>query len=100
MDSSANQASRSARRAAAREARDTFPPTGLYAVRDRASGHLLLGSVTKHVLAEGSADVLVSTRLGAEPGSRPLSDAACSGAGRRHPPGVGGTARRGPARWS
>jgi hypothetical protein len=36
MDSSANQASRSARRAAARQVRD--------AVRDRASGHLLLGS--------------------------------------------------------
>ena len=27
-----------------------------------AAADLLLGSVTKHVLAEGSADVLVSTR--------------------------------------
>jgi hypothetical protein len=44
MDSSANQASRSARRAAARQARDTFPPMGIYAIRDRASGHLLLGA--------------------------------------------------------
>ena len=30
-----------------------------------ATADLLLGSVTKHVLAEGSADVLVSTRLSA-----------------------------------
>ena len=44
MDSSANQASRSARRAVARQARDTFPPMGIYAVRDRASGHVLLGA--------------------------------------------------------
>ena len=44
MDSSANPASRSARRAAARQARDTFPPMGIYAVRDRASGHLVLGA--------------------------------------------------------
>ena len=29
-----------------------------------ATADLLLGSVTKHVLAEGSADVLVSTRRG------------------------------------
>lgn len=43
MDSSANPASRAARRAAARQARDAFPPMGIYAVRDRASGHLLLG---------------------------------------------------------
>ena len=42
MDSSANQASRSARRAAARQARDAFPPMGIYAIRDRASGHLLI----------------------------------------------------------
>ena len=44
MDSSANQASRSARRAAARQARDAFPPMGIYAIRDQASGHLLLGA--------------------------------------------------------
>ena len=44
MDSSANQASRSSRRAAARQARDTFPPMGIYAIRHRASGHLLLGA--------------------------------------------------------
>lgn len=44
MDSSANEASRSAQRLAARQARDTFPPMGVYAIRDRASGHLLLGA--------------------------------------------------------
>jgi hypothetical protein len=44
MDSSPNQASRSARRVSARQARDAFPPMGIYAVRDRASGHLLLGA--------------------------------------------------------
>jgi len=44
MDSSSNQASRSAQRAAARQARDAFPPMGIYAIRDRASGHLLLGA--------------------------------------------------------
>ena len=44
MDSSANQASRSARRVAARQARDAFPPMGIYAIRDRASGHMLLGA--------------------------------------------------------
>lgn len=44
MDSSANRASRSARRVAARQARDAFPPMGIYAIRDRASGHLLLGA--------------------------------------------------------
>lgn len=38
------QASRSARRAAAREARDAFPPMGVYCIRDRASGHLRLGA--------------------------------------------------------
>ena len=44
MGSSANQTSRLARRAAARQARDAFPPRGIYAIRDRASGHLLLGA--------------------------------------------------------
>ena len=44
MDFPTNQASRSARRAAARQARDAFPPMGIYAIRDRASGHLLLGA--------------------------------------------------------
>ena len=44
MDSSANQSSRSARRAIARQARDTFPPVGIYAIRDHASGRLLLGA--------------------------------------------------------
>ena len=29
---------------AAREARDAFPPMGIYAIRDRASGHQLLGA--------------------------------------------------------
>ena len=38
----ANQASRSARRAAARQARDAFPPMGIYAIRDRAGGHMLI----------------------------------------------------------
>lgn len=41
MESSVNQA---ARRAAARQARDAFPPMGVYAIRDRASGHRLLGA--------------------------------------------------------
>lgn len=44
MDSSTHHASRSARRAAARQARDVFPPMGIYAIRDRAGGHLLLGA--------------------------------------------------------
>ena len=41
MESSVNPA---ARRAAARQARDAFPPMGVYAIRDRASGHRLLGA--------------------------------------------------------
>ena len=44
MDSSANQASRSARRVAARQARDAFPPMGIYAIRDRSSGYRRLGA--------------------------------------------------------
>ncbi|MBC7469587.1 MAG: GIY-YIG nuclease family protein [Ramlibacter sp.] len=44
MDSLANQASRSARREAARQARNAFPPMGIYAIRDRVNGHLLLGA--------------------------------------------------------
>ena len=44
MDSSTNPASRSARREAARQARDTFPPMGIYAIRDHASGYLRLGA--------------------------------------------------------
>ena len=44
MDSSTNQISRSARREAAREARDAFPPMGIYAIRDCASGHQRLGA--------------------------------------------------------
>lgn len=45
MDLSAIQASsRVARRAAARQARDAFPPMGVYAIRARASGHLLVRS--------------------------------------------------------
>jgi hypothetical protein len=44
MDYSRNQASRSAQRVAARQARDAFPPMGIYAIRDRASSHLLLGA--------------------------------------------------------
>lgn len=44
MDSSVNQASRPARRMAARQARDAFPPMGIYSIRDRTSGHMLLGA--------------------------------------------------------
>ncbi len=44
MDSSTKQASRSARRAVARQVRDAFPPMGIYAIRSHASGHLLLGA--------------------------------------------------------
>ncbi len=44
MDSSSAAASRSARRAAARVARDAFPPMGVYAIRDRESGRVLLGA--------------------------------------------------------
>ena len=44
MESSPYQNSRTARRAAARQARDAFPPMGIYAIRDRASGHRLLGA--------------------------------------------------------
>lgn len=44
MDLFPKQVSRSARRVAARQARDTFPPMGVYAIRGRASGHLLLGA--------------------------------------------------------
>ncbi len=39
-----NLAQRSVRRAAAREARDAFPPMGIYAIRDMATGHQLLGA--------------------------------------------------------
>lgn len=44
MDPSANQASRSARRAVARQVRDSFPPMGIYTIRDRAGDHQLLGA--------------------------------------------------------
>jgi hypothetical protein len=44
MNSSANQVSRSARRVAARQARDAFPPMGIYAIRALPSNHLLLGA--------------------------------------------------------
>ena len=44
MVDSAKQVSRTARREAARQARDAFSPMGIYAIRDRASGHLLLGA--------------------------------------------------------
>jgi hypothetical protein len=44
MDPSAHQASRTARRPAARQSRDAFPPMGIYAIRARTSGHLLLGA--------------------------------------------------------
>ncbi len=44
MDSSTKQASRLARREAARQARDAFPPMGIYAIRDQSSGHLMLGA--------------------------------------------------------
>lgn len=44
MDSSPRSASRAVRRAAARQARDAFPPMGVYAIRDRESGRVLLGT--------------------------------------------------------
>jgi hypothetical protein len=44
MESSSHQGARTARRAAARQARDAFPPMGIYAIRDHASGHRLLGA--------------------------------------------------------
>lgn len=44
MDHLPNQASRSARRAVARQARDAFPPMGIYAIRDRVSGYRQLGA--------------------------------------------------------
>lgn len=44
MDASLNQTSRQARRAAARLARDAFPPMGIYAIDDRASGYRMLGA--------------------------------------------------------
>ena len=44
MNSSVNQASRAARRVAAREARDAFPPMGIYAVCALSSNHMMLGS--------------------------------------------------------
>ena len=44
MDADNTPMSRAARRAAARQARDAFPPMGIYAIRDRESGHLLLGA--------------------------------------------------------
>ena len=50
MDSFADPSSRKARRAATREARDAFPPIGIYAIRDRASGYRLLGA-SRHVHA-------------------------------------------------
>ena len=36
--------SRAARREIARQARDAFPPMGIYAIRDRASAYRLLGA--------------------------------------------------------
>lgn len=44
MDSCPSPTSRAARRAAARQARDAFPPMGVYAIRDRESGRVLLGA--------------------------------------------------------
>jgi len=44
MDVDNTPVSRAARRAAARQARDAFPPMGIYAIRDSESGHLLLGA--------------------------------------------------------
>lgn len=44
MDTDNTPMSPAARRAAARQARDAFPPMGIYAIRDRESGHLLLGA--------------------------------------------------------
>ncbi|WP_431113139.1 GIY-YIG nuclease family protein [Variovorax paradoxus] len=44
MRSSLDLASRASRRAAAREVRDAFPPMGIYAIRDIASGHMRLGA--------------------------------------------------------
>lgn len=45
-----DKTSRGARREAARQARDAFPPMGIYAIRDRASAHLVLGA-SRHVHA-------------------------------------------------
>ena len=44
MNVSANPESRAARQLAARQARDAFPPMGIYIIRDRATGHRLLGA--------------------------------------------------------
>lgn len=44
MNPSSSPASRSVRRAAARQARDAFPPMGVYAIRDQESGRVLLGA--------------------------------------------------------
>ncbi|MDB5757735.1 MAG: Na+ driven multidrug efflux pump [Burkholderia sp.] len=53
MDSSANLASRSARREAARQARDAFPPMGIYAIRDRASGMALVPALLSMAVIVG-----------------------------------------------
>ena len=39
-----DRSSRSAKRAVAREARDAFPPMGVYVIRDRESGGVILGA--------------------------------------------------------
>jgi hypothetical protein len=44
MNNSQDPQSRSARRASARQARDAFPPMGVYAIRDLQSGRVLLGA--------------------------------------------------------
>lgn len=44
MDAPLKQTSRQARRMVARQARDAFPPMGIYAIRDRTSGHRVLGA--------------------------------------------------------
>ena len=44
MDTAQDFASRSARRAASRQARDAFPPMGVFAIRDLESGRVLLGA--------------------------------------------------------
>lgn len=44
MNSHTSQTSRLARRTVARQARDAFPPMGIYAVRARENDYLLLGA--------------------------------------------------------
>ena len=44
MDAPLSHTSRQARRMLARQARDAFPPMGIYTIRDRSSGYRVLGA--------------------------------------------------------